>query len=87
MVEQVETNKGTVGFTPAMVNIELARLQPPRDTDNATVDAYAEAVSAAKERYVAVVFMSGLAEYRYEQMLRTMETTTSAGINYRIPPH
>ena len=49
LVEQVETNKGTVGFTPVMIDIELAKLQPPRDTDNASVDEYAEAVTAAKK--------------------------------------
>ena len=68
LVEQVEKNKGTVGFTPAMVNVELARLQPPRDMDTVSVDEYAEAVTSAKERYMAVVFLSGLVEYRYEQM-------------------
>ena len=73
LVKQVETNKGTVGFTPAMIDIELAKLQPPRETDNATVEEYAEAVTAAKERYLAVVFLSRLAEYRYEQMIHTME--------------
>ena len=85
LVEQVETNKGTVGFTPAMVDVELARLQPPRDTDTATVDEYAEAVSAAKERYLAVVFLSGLAEYRYEQMLRTMDNDYLRGDKQSYP--
>ena len=41
--------------------------------DTATIEEYAEAVTAAKEGYLAVVFLSGLAEYRYEQMLRTMD--------------
>ena len=48
LVEQMETNKGTVGFTPAMVDVELAKLQPPCDTDNASVDEYTEALNAAK---------------------------------------
>ena len=68
-----------------MIDVKMARLQPSRDTDNATVDEYAEAVSAAKERYLAVVFLSGLAEYRYEQMLRTMENDYLRGDKLSYP--
>ena len=85
LVEQVETNKVTIVFTPAMIVIELAKLQLSRDTDNATVDEYAEAVTVAKERYLAVVFLSGLAEYRYEQMLRTMENDYLRGDKLSYP--
>ena len=85
LVEQVETNKGTVGFTPAMVDVELAKLQQPRDIDNASVDEYAEAVTAAKERYLAVAFLSGLAKYRHEQMLRTMENDYLRGDKLSYP--
>ena len=81
----METNKGTIGFTPTMVDVELAKLQPPRDTDNASVKEYAEAATAAKERYLAVVFLSSLAEYRYEQMLRTMENDYLRGNKLSYP--
>ena len=68
-----------------MVDVELARLEPPKDTDTATIEEYAEAVTAAKERYLAVVFLSGLAEYRYEQMLRTMDNDYLRGDKHSYP--
>ena len=65
MVDQVNENNGTIGFSPVMVNTELANHDPPLDTDAADIQQCEQAVTSAKEKYLAVAFLSGSAEHHH----------------------
>ena len=62
-VDQVNENNGTIGFSPAMVGAKLADNVPPLNTDTATMHQYKQVVTTAKEKYLAVAFLSGSAEH------------------------
>ena len=72
-VDQVNENNGTIGFSPAIVNVELANYVPPLNTDTVTMEQYEQAVTGAKEKYLAIAFLSGSAEHQHTQMMRDLE--------------
>ena len=72
-IDQVNENNGAIWFSPEMVNTELAKQYPPLDTDTATMEQYEQAVTSAKEKYLAVTFLSGSAEHHHTQMMKDLE--------------
>ena len=68
-----------------MVNTELDRYDPPLDTDTATLEKYQQAVTAAKEKYLTVAFLSGSAEHHHAQMMRDIENDYLRGNKTTYP--
>ena len=54
MVDQVNENNGTIGFSPAMVDSELTDQDPPLDTDTAPIQKYEHVVNIAKKKRSAL---------------------------------
>ena len=72
-VETIEACGVPIGYSVAMVEAELAELNPPKDIASSTPDEYNEAIQGAKDKYLAAAFIAGADINRFGTMLETLE--------------
>ena len=84
-VEVIEEGEGNIGFSPSMIKMELLKCNPPTDIETASMEQYEAACETAKQKYLAITFLTGATNKEHTHMMNTLENNYLRGNHDAYP--